>query len=96
MIDIIVRRIHLGYNVVAFPILVAKETGLNTTQANIPDSEGISVEECAEKMLKVVDAATTETHGGKIFTHEGKQLASAILVGKELDCERMAFCRSTR
>jgi NAD(P)-dependent dehydrogenase (short-subunit alcohol dehydrogenase family) len=46
MINIIVSRIHLDYNVVVFPILVAKEMGLNTTRANISDSEQISVEEC--------------------------------------------------
>jgi hypothetical protein len=34
-------------------------------------------------MLKVVDAATVETHGGKIFTHEGKQLASPVVVGEK-------------
>jgi hypothetical protein len=72
MIELIVRRIHLDYNVIAFPLLfVAKEMRLSNSVMDI------SVEECAARMLKVVDVATMETHGGKIFTHEGKQLPSS-------------------
>jgi hypothetical protein len=63
VIELIVRRIHLDYyNIIAFPVVFVK---------------GSAYTECAEGMLKVVDAATMETHGGKIFTHEGKQLPSS-------------------
>lgn len=48
----------------------AKASGLTVDQLG-----GISPAKSVEGVLKVVDAVTKETHGGKFWTNEGEELS---------------------
>jgi norsolorinic acid ketoreductase len=79
-LNFILRKIHFEHasdNLVVLPIhpgLVATDMGKKTMVACNLQNIIISIEECVEKVLNIVDVATRETHGGKFLDYAGQDL----------------------
>lgn len=60
------------------PGMVDTDMGRDTAKASgltVDQLGGISPAKSVEGVLKVVDAVTKETHGGKFWTNEGEELS---------------------